>query len=97
MSESSALAASATYMLKHWRSACRNPRSMAIADVNREAAEALAARCGIPKVAASAEEILADPAIEAVLICSSTDTHADLIVAGGRSRQAHLLREADCP
>ena len=51
----------------------------AIADVNREAAEALAAHCNIPQVAASAAEIFADARIDAVLICSSTDTHAELI------------------
>ena len=55
-------------------------RIVAIADVNSEAAQAVAARCGIAKVAASSDEILSDPSIEAVLICSSTNTHADLIV-----------------
>ncbi len=52
---------------------------LSIFDVNRPAAEAVAARCGIPAVANSAAEILADPRIDAVLICSSTDTHAGLI------------------
>ncbi len=51
----------------------------AITDLKSEAAEALAAHCGIPRVAASAEEIFADEHIEAVLICASTDAHADLI------------------
>ena len=68
---------------------------VAITDVNREAALTLAARCGIPKVADSSAAILADPGIDAVLICSSTNTHADLIVeahvqvafvSGGRAR-----------
>ena len=65
---------------------------MAVTDVNREAAQSLAAHCGIPKVAASAAEILADPAIEAVLICSSTDTHADLIVAASKAGK-HIFCE----
>jgi myo-inositol 2-dehydrogenase / D-chiro-inositol 1-dehydrogenase len=52
----------------------------AITDINGEAARELAARCNIPKVVASAEDILGDKSIEAVLICTSTDTHADLIV-----------------
>lgn len=56
-------------------------RTVAIADVNRKAAEALACRCGISEVVSSGEEILADPRIDAVLICSSTDTHAGLIAA----------------
>src|SRR5580693_7206892 len=51
----------------------------AIADLNREAAQKIADRCGIPRVAVSAEEIFADPAIDAVVICTSTDTHAELI------------------
>lgn len=85
--------------------AFRLPQSkiVAVADVNREAAESLAAHCGIPKVAASCTEILSDPAIEAVLICSSTDTHADLIVAAAEAGKhifcekpiAHSLEEID--
>jgi myo-inositol 2-dehydrogenase/D-chiro-inositol 1-dehydrogenase len=60
-------------------------RIMAIADVCREAAQAVAARCGIPVVAESSAEILADPRIDAVLICSSTNTHADLIVQAAKA------------
>ncbi len=52
----------------------------AVTDVNERAAQTLAQRCGIPRVAASAGEIFADPAIDAVLICSSTGTHADLVI-----------------
>jgi myo-inositol 2-dehydrogenase/D-chiro-inositol 1-dehydrogenase len=65
---------------------------LAITDLNRAAAEQVAARCGIPKVAVGAEEIFADPAIEAVLICSSTETHADLIVQAARARK-HIFCE----
>ena len=67
-------------------------RIMAIADVNREAAQAVAARCGIPVVAESSAEILADPQIQAVLICSSTDTHADLIVQAAEAGK-HIFCE----
>jgi myo-inositol 2-dehydrogenase / D-chiro-inositol 1-dehydrogenase len=55
-------------------------KTLVIADVNREAAQAVAARCGIPTVSESCEEVFARPQIDAVLICSSTNTHADLIV-----------------
>jgi myo-inositol 2-dehydrogenase/D-chiro-inositol 1-dehydrogenase len=65
---------------------------VAITDVNHAAALELAARCGIPKVAATADEILADPDIEAVLICSSTDTHADLIVQAAQAGK-HIFCE----
>lgn len=64
----------------------------AIADVNQQAARALAERCGIPRVVADAAEILADPAIEAVLICSSTGTHAGLIVDAARAGK-HIFCE----
>ena len=63
-----------------------------IADVNRKAAEEVAARCGIPRVTESAAEVFADPKIEAVLICSSTDTHADLIVEAARAGK-HIFCE----
>jgi myo-inositol 2-dehydrogenase / D-chiro-inositol 1-dehydrogenase len=56
-----------------------------ITDINRDAAGDLAKRCGIPTVASSAEEILADPRVDAVLICSSTDTHAQLIGEAARA------------
>jgi myo-inositol 2-dehydrogenase/D-chiro-inositol 1-dehydrogenase len=56
-----------------------------ITDVNAPAAQEVAARLGIPKVAASAAEIFADPSIDAVLICSSTDTHADLVVQAAQA------------
>jgi len=65
---------------------------VAIADLNRKAAEDLAARCGIPKVAESSEEIFADPRIEAVLICSSTGTHADLVVQAAEAGK-HIFCE----
>ncbi|HEY3743527.1 MAG TPA: Gfo/Idh/MocA family oxidoreductase, partial [Bryobacteraceae bacterium] len=64
----------------------------AITDLNRTAAEDAAARFGIPKVAAGAQEILKDPGIDAVLICSSTDTHADLVVEAA-SAQKHIFCE----
>jgi myo-inositol 2-dehydrogenase/D-chiro-inositol 1-dehydrogenase len=54
-------------------------RALAITDLNRAAAEAVAARCGIPAVVPSTAEIFGNRDIEAVLICSSTDTHATLI------------------
>jgi myo-inositol 2-dehydrogenase / D-chiro-inositol 1-dehydrogenase len=71
-------------------------RVLAVTDLNLPAAETVAARYGVPTVAASADLVLADRAIEAVLICTSTDTHADLIVRARASREAYLLREADC-
>jgi len=65
---------------------------VAITDINGEAAQALAARCGIPRVAASIDEILGDKSIAAVLICTSTDTHADLIVRAAKAGK-HIFCE----
>lgn len=54
-------------------------RLVAVADASADAAASLAELAGA-KVA-SAEAILSDAAIDAVLICTPTDTHADLIAA----------------
>jgi myo-inositol 2-dehydrogenase/D-chiro-inositol 1-dehydrogenase len=57
----------------------------AIADVNRDAAKEVAERCGIPRVLDNSDEILADTEIDAVLICSPTETHADLVMQAARA------------
>ena len=67
-------------------------RTLAITDVNREAAQAVATRCGIPRVSESSAEIFANREIEAVLICSSTNTHADLIVEAAQAGK-HIFCE----
>ncbi len=67
-------------------------QTLSITDLSRDAAEQVASRCGIPTVAGSVDQILADPAIEAVLICSSTDTHADLIVQAAQAGK-HIFCE----
>ncbi len=74
--------------------AFRLPESkiVAITDVNRDAAQSVAARCGIPTIADSAAEIFANPQIQAVLICSSTNTHADLIVEAAKAGK-HIFCE----
>jgi myo-inositol 2-dehydrogenase/D-chiro-inositol 1-dehydrogenase len=67
-------------------------RALAITDLNREAAERVASRCGIPTVAESVDQVLGNPAIRAVLICSSTDTHADLIARAAQAGK-HIFCE----
>ena len=54
-------------------------RLAAVYDLNVDAAAATAAKLGAVVVAESADQILADDAIDAVLICTSTDTHSALI------------------
>ena len=67
--------------------AARNDaRLVAVADAAPQAAAALAARTGA--AVASAEAILADAGIDAVLVCTPTDMHADMIeaaVAAGKA------------
>jgi myo-inositol 2-dehydrogenase/D-chiro-inositol 1-dehydrogenase len=57
-----------------------------IVDPDRAAAERLAARYGA--AVGTREEALADPAVEAVVIASSNDTHADLVEAAARAAKA---------
>ncbi len=58
----------------------------AIVDINATAAATLARQVGART--ASVDEVLADPAIDAVIIASSTDTHAELIEASARAGKA---------
>ncbi len=51
----------------------------AVADIVRPAAEELGARLGVPRVSERYQDILQDPQIDAVAICSATDTHAEII------------------
>ena len=57
-----------------------------IVDVDQQAAAALAARHGAR--VASVEQALDDAAVKAVVIASSTDTHADLIVRSAGAGKA---------
>jgi len=61
-------------------------------DVNKNAAETVAAKHGA-KPARSADEVLADKTVDAVLIASSTDTHVPLITASARAGKAILCEK----
>ena len=67
-------------------------RLAAIADANEAAAKQCAERLGIPRATGDAAAIFADPAIDAVAICSSTDTHAAFIEAAARAGK-HIFCE----
>jgi myo-inositol 2-dehydrogenase/D-chiro-inositol 1-dehydrogenase len=67
-------------------------RVRAIADVVPASAQQLAERLHIPVATADYGEILADPEIEAVAICSSTDTHATLISEAAKAGK-HIFCE----
>jgi len=52
---------------------------VAVCDIRLDVAQAVADELGIPRVVEDYHELLADPDIEAVLIASSTPTHAFMI------------------
>jgi Predicted dehydrogenases and related proteins len=70
-----------------------NARStlVAVSDVHTPAANTLAAQFGAE--ARSSDDILNDPAIDAVLIATSTDTHSDLIEAATAAGKAVLCEK----
>ncbi len=52
---------------------------VAVADPFGDAADRLAKDFRVPKASTEPAEVIEDPRVQAVIICSSTDTHADLI------------------
>ena len=62
-----------------------------VADIFASSAKALADKYGIAATN-TYHDILNDPSIEAILICSSTDTHAQLIIEGARAGK-HIFCE----
>ena len=64
----------------------------AVSDVYVDAAKQCAAECRIPKAVKDHREILDDPDIDAIFICSSTDTHSQLIVEGAEAGK-HIFCE----
>jgi myo-inositol 2-dehydrogenase/D-chiro-inositol 1-dehydrogenase len=56
-----------------------------IADVHGPSAEALAAKVRCPRWSADPAEALVDPTIDAIVIASSTDSHAPLIVGAAEA------------
>ncbi|PIE32944.1 inositol 2-dehydrogenase [candidate division KSB3 bacterium] len=64
----------------------------AVSDVYLDSARACAAECGIPKAVGDHQEIMSDPDIDAIFICSSTDTHSQMIIEGAESGK-HIFCE----
>lgn len=63
-----------------------------VADVNAAAAADFATQHGIPRSVGDYRAVLDDPDIEAVVICSSTDTHARIIEEAAQSGK-HIFCE----
>ncbi|MDQ2695118.1 MAG: inositol 2-dehydrogenase [Pseudomonadota bacterium] len=78
----------------HLRCINANPRTRLtwVYDVNRQAAEKAAATCAA-QVADSPEQALKAGDVDAVLIASSTNTHADLMTASARAGKAVLCEK----
>jgi myo-inositol 2-dehydrogenase/D-chiro-inositol 1-dehydrogenase len=63
----------------------KRARLLAVADVVEAAARECAAEHGVPRAVAEYRSLLDDPEIDAVVICSATDTHAQIIEAAAKS------------
>ena len=64
----------------------------AISDIRLEAAEQCASELGIVEAEADYRKVLEDESIQAVVICSSTDTHADIIAQAAEAGK-HIFCE----
>jgi len=78
----------------HARTMARIPgfELRAVADPREDAARRLADELSIPTATADWRTVLADPAIDAVLICTSADTHTELIIAASQAGK-HIFCE----
>ncbi len=62
-----------------------NAQLAAVTDPIASAVEKIAAKFRIPTIAPNYQAILDDPAIDAILICTPTDTHAEIMKAAARA------------
>jgi len=60
---------------------------VAISDVNFEGAKKLAEAYGVTKVYDDYNRILEDPDVDAVFVCSSTDTHSEISLAAAKAKK----------
>jgi len=64
----------------------------AVSDINIEGIREWAEGLGVPKITSNYKEILEDPEIDAVLICSSTDTHSQITIEAAEAGK-HIFCE----
>jgi myo-inositol 2-dehydrogenase / D-chiro-inositol 1-dehydrogenase len=67
-------------------------RLVAVADMHEPSARAAAERFGIPRISTDPLELINDPAIDALLICTTTDTHVTFIKAAAAAGK-HMFCE----
>ena len=80
-----------------------NAEVVAIADPFVKSAEECARRCGIPRVFEDYHDVLKDPNVDAIVICSPTNTHAKIAMEAAESGKhvfcekpiSHDLKEID--
>jgi myo-inositol 2-dehydrogenase/D-chiro-inositol 1-dehydrogenase len=70
----------------------QSARVVSVADVSHQAAEQLAARWQGARAFETAEEIIADPSIDAVWICTPTAMHRQICIAAARAAK-HIFCE----
>ena len=63
-----------------------------IADVDLQSAQELAAKLHVPATVDDYHAILSDPTIDAIAICSSTDTHAKIVIEAAQAGK-HIFCE----
>ena len=71
--------------LRHLATRIPEAHVVAVADVRADIARQQAAAYGVPEVYEDAMRVVSHPEVEAVVVCSSTDTHADLIKAAAEA------------
>ncbi|HLY28467.1 MAG TPA: inositol 2-dehydrogenase [Aggregatilineales bacterium] len=57
---------------------------IALTDINRDSAQHAAQDFGVKRIPATFEEMVADPDLDAVIICSATNTHVPFIIAAAQ-------------
>ncbi|HET6414377.1 MAG TPA: inositol 2-dehydrogenase [Anaeromyxobacter sp.] len=67
-------------------------RLAAVADPVADTLGEWAKNLGVSRVTKDAREVLADKGIDAVVVCSSTDTHADMVIAAAKEKK-HVFCE----
>jgi inositol 2-dehydrogenase len=63
-------------------------RLLAVADVDPGAVDAVTGEFDVPRGSTDPGEVIGDPAVDAVVICTPTSTHGELIAAAAASRKA---------
>lgn len=82
----------------HLDSYANNPNAViyAVCDLNEQRANAAKEKYGAEKVYADYRELLADPAVDAVSICTWNDTHAEISIAAVKAGKHVLVEKPLC-